>query len=400
MAATAMERAIGLQQAGRWQEAASLYEQIARANPSHFEALYSLGMMYLQMQRFEDAQQTLGSALKINPRFAEGFCARGIVLLQMRRREEAIECFDRALAIMPDFVDALSSRATALLEVDRLEEALLAFDRVLALRPNHAISWNNRGNTLVAMRRHEEALESFEKALAIQPDLATAANNRELALLELRRLTRLSPVAVRALFDDYSPHYDKAMLEVLGYRAHEHVRTLAERVLPRLTPPWRILDLGCGTGLAGEAFKDLADGGRLDGVDLSQGMMQAARARGIYDEFFPGDLEAVLPGLPHRYDLVIAADTMVYLGDLRPTLANVARLLDRGGFFLFTVEKKDGEGWEQTSANRFRHSASYVRAEAERAGFAAIIVADCTLRHEGNEPVAGMAVAMQRPKES
>jgi tetratricopeptide (TPR) repeat protein len=128
---TAMERALALR-AGRWEEAASLYEQIARANPSHFEALYSLGMMYLQMQRFEDAQQTLGSALKMNPRFAEGFCARGIVLLQMRRREEAIECFDRALAIMPDFVDALSSRATALLEVDRLEEALVAFDRVLA----------------------------------------------------------------------------------------------------------------------------------------------------------------------------------------------------------------------------------------------------------------------------
>ena len=41
--------------------------------------------------------------------------------------------------------------------------------------------------------------------------------------------------------------------------------------------PCRALDLGCGTGLAGECFKDAAKGGRLDGVDISSSMIEEAR---------------------------------------------------------------------------------------------------------------------------
>ena len=50
-----------------------------------------------------------------------------------------------------------------------------------------------------------------------------------------------------------------------------------------------ILDLGCGTGLAGLAFQPLA--ARLDGVDLSPAMIEKARARGIYDHLDVADLE-------------------------------------------------------------------------------------------------------------
>ena len=397
MADIAIERAMSLQQAGRFEEAAGLYQQILRANPSHFEALYSLGMVYLQTQRLDEAQKVLGAALKLNPRFAEGFCARGIVLLQMQRREEAIECFDKALLLMPNFVEALSSRATAFLELDRLEQALETFDQVVRLKPNHAISWNNRGNTLVAMRRHEEALECFDKALVIDPRLETAANNRELALLELRRLTRLPAIAVRTLFDDFSSHYDRTMLEVLGYRGHEHVRSLAERVLPRLTPPWRILDLGSGTGLVGEAFKDLAVGGRLDGIDLAPRMIDAARARGIYDDLTLGDLETLLAAPGPSYDLILSADTMIYIGDLAPTFSGVAKRLAPDGFYIFACESKPGEGWEQTPANRFRHSESYMRAEAARAGLEFSGIIECSLRSESGEPVPGFAVALKKP---
>jgi predicted TPR repeat methyltransferase len=281
--------------------------------------------------------------------------------------------------------------------VDRLEEALAAFDRVLALKPDHAISWNNRGNTLVAMRRHEEALESFEKALAIQPDLATAANNREIALLELRRLSRLPSSAVRALFDDFSSHYDKTMLEALGYRGHEHVRTLAERVLHRMTPPWRILDLGCGTGLVGEAFKDLAAGGRLDGIDLAPRMIEAARARGVYDDLILADLETALAGAGPDYDLILSADTMIYIGDLEPTFSGVAKRLAPGGFYIFACESKTGEGWEQTPANRFRHSEPYLRNEAAQVGLEFVAIMECALRSESGKPVRGFAAALKKP---
>jgi predicted TPR repeat methyltransferase len=158
----------------------------------------------------------------------------------------------------------------------------------------------------------------------------------------------------------------------------------------------RILDLGCGTGLSGEAFKDLAVGGRLDGIDLSPGMIEEARRRNIYSDLMVEDFETALavPGL--SYDLIIAGDALIYHGDLAPVLSGAARRLDPKGFCLFTVEKMAGEGWEQTPANRFRHSEVYLRSCAKKSGFVVIEIVECALRSESNAPVEGFAVALRK----
>jgi predicted TPR repeat methyltransferase len=392
----AMQRARSLHQAGRIVEAANLYQEILIADPTQFEAFYSLGMICVETGQLEEAHQLLGNAMTLNPGFAEGWCARGIILLRLRMREEALACFDQCLALRPDLVDAISSRATALLEMGRLEEALEGFNHVLALAPNHAISWNNRGNTFVAMRRLEEAVESFDRALALAPDLETARNNRNMALLELKRISRIPALAVKTLFDDYAGYYDEAMVDQLGYRAPAHLRALAGRMMSDAKAPMRILDLGCGTGLTGEAFKDWAEGGVLDGIDLSPGMAEKARARGIYNNLIVEDFETALSAPGPFYDLVVAGDALIYNGDLDAVFFGAASRLKPGGFFLFTVEKMAEGKWEQTQANRFRHSEAYLRGTAERAGFRLAEIVECTLRNESNEPVEGFALALKR----
>ena len=402
MADALLQNAISLHQAGRLAEAARLYQQILRGNPRHIEALYSLAMIHFQNGQLEEAQTLLADVLKLDPRFAECWCSRGIALLQLRRRDEALACFDKAIAIKPEFVEAWSSRATALLEMNRLDEALKAFDRVVLMDPAHAISWNNRGNTFVAMRRLEEAVESFDRALALRPDLEIAQNNRMLALLELKRVNRIPAHAVRLLFDDYASYYDAAMVEALSYRAPQHLRALMERVAPHAAAPLRILDLGCGTGLSGEAFKDLSAGGRLDGIDLSSNMIEQARQRGIYTELVVDDFESALAVPGPTYDLAIGADALIYSGELGPVLSGVVKRLEPGAFFLFTLEKMDpekasAEGYEQTAANRFRHHESYLRGAAARAGFEVVDMMECPLRSESKEPVIGFAVALRKP---
>src|SRR5258706_2603863 len=214
------------------------------------------------------------------------------------------------------------------------------------------------------MRRLEDAVASFDRALALAPDLETARNNRNLALLELKRISRIPAMPVRALFDDYSSYYDSAMVDSLDYRAPFHLRGLAARMMPNAAPPMRILDLGCGTGLSGEAFADLAAGGRLDGIDLSPGMIEEARRRNIYSDLMVEDFETALavPGL--SYDLIIAGDALIYHGDLLPVLSGAARRLDPGGFCLFTVEKMAGRNVGQTTPKPFCHNGAHLGSRA------------------------------------
>jgi predicted TPR repeat methyltransferase len=411
-------RATALLEMGRFEDALAAFDKVLAIEPGHPITWNNRGNTLIALNRVDEAlkcydialelmpdlpeatnnrRQTLDALKGSNSEVANTVYGKGVLLMREGRFQDAVVAFDEALEIKPDFVDALSNRATALSELYRYEDAMEAFDRALALDPEHAISWNNRANVLVKMKRFEDAVASYDKALALAPAFLEARDNRLNALFELKRGKRCPPPYMRGLFDDFSSHYDETMLQKLQYRAHTHLRELAERVLPRMTPTWRILDLGCGTGLVGEVFKDLAAGGRLDGIDIAPRMIEAARARGIYDELLLGDLESVLHMPGPSYELILAADTMIYLGDLAPAFSGVAQRLEPDGLYIFAVEyAPDGE-WQQTPANRFRHSLRYLKSEAERAGLAFVEASECTLRTEASTPVAGLAVALRKP---
>jgi predicted TPR repeat methyltransferase len=183
------------------------------------------------------------------------------------------------------------------------------------------------------------------------------------------------------------------MLMQLSYRAPHILRELADLTMAGLTN-LAILDLGCGTGLSGMAFKDLA--ARLDGIDLSPAMVEKARGRGIYNSLAVADIEGGFDQAKGAYDLLLAADTLVYLGDLGVTMRGAAQALKPGGFFLFTVEKKEGEGFELGPKRRWRHSDIYIRRLAREHGFEIAGLLACTPRMEANTPVDGFAVALRR----
>src|SRR6185312_5840841 len=194
---------------------------------------------------------------------------------------------------------------------------------------------------------------------------------------------------VRHLFDQFAADYDSRMSGLLAYAAPQILRQLAELVMPGARD-LRVLDLGCGTGLTGLVFKDMA--ARLDGIDLSPAMIAKARSRRLYSHLAVGDIESAQG--PH--ELWLAADTLVYLGDLTKIFGAASRALRPGGSFLFTVERKEGEGFELGPKRRWRHSEHYLRQQADLHGFDVVGLLECAPRHEAGRPVEGFAVALLR----
>lgn len=205
---------------------------------------------------------------------------------------------------------------------------------------------------------------------------------------------RRSPASyVRHLFDQFAPDYDHRMLDELAYRAPDILRGLADMLVAAEPGTLDVLDLGCGTGLAGKSFTDLAR--RLDGVDLSPGMIAHAQHCGIYDELAVADGESFLNEKGRPYDLILAADMLVYLGDLGPLFRGAASCLKPGGLFLFTVEKSLDAEYERGPKRRYRHSEAYLRGESARAGLEVMGLLDCSPRQDDGLPVEGFAVALQ-----
>ena len=320
--------------------------------------------------------------------------ALGRALIAADNPERALETLRQAAALAPGIADAALALGEALLAAGHLPTAIAEFERALRLDPALEPAQYALGCAWLEAGEAERAIEILSGLAASQSGLAAQAAERISAAEAMRRANRAAPGYVRHLFDQFSSDYDRRMLDELSYRAHLVLRGLADLVAGAGACALDILDLGCGTGLAGEAFRDVAR--RLDGVDLSPRMIEKARQRGIYDALTAGDLENALGHSGPSYDLMVAADTLVYLGDLKPVFGGAAARLNPNGFFLFTVEKKAGEGYELGPKRRYRHSESYLRTLAAAAGFDVMGLLDCTPRDEAHAPVEGLAVALQR----
>jgi predicted TPR repeat methyltransferase len=292
-------------------------------------------------------------------------------------------------SLFPDIAEAAVGLGAALLEAELLPAAIAEFQRALRIDPDSADARFLMGCAWLEAGEADRALEAFAP---LDPEGTPGLGERIAEAEAIKARPRSDAGYVRHLFDQFSADYDERMLEQLSYRAPQALRELAAFVIPGRTG-LDVLDLGCGTGLSGAAFKDRA--GRLDGVDLSPEMIAKARARGVYDTLAVGDIESGFGSA--RYDLVVAADTLVYLGELAATFQTVGAALRADGFFLFTVEAKTGEGFELGPKRRWRHSEAYIRALAARHGFDVAGLMACVPRHEAHEPVNGYAVALRKP---
>jgi predicted TPR repeat methyltransferase len=303
-----------------------------------------------------------------------------------------------AVSLNPDVAVCVLALGEALLAAQALPTAIAELQRALRLDPGLVRARELIAAAWLAAGEADKALENLVE-LEDPPDGMIAAAEA------IKAAPRSDPGYVRHLFDQFSADYDARMIGQLGYAAPQILLDLAGLVMPgRLGASARagatikkglaILDLGCGTGLAGAAFKPLAV--RLDGVDLSPAMIEKARARKIYDHLQVADLQTALSSPGPLYDVVLAADTLVYLGDLNLVFEAARARLRPDGYFLFTVEKAHGDGFELGPKRRWRHSDAYIRATAEVAQLSVVGLVAAAPRHEANQPVDGFAVALAR----
>ncbi|KAA0593480.1 tetratricopeptide repeat protein [Azospirillum lipoferum] len=326
-------------------------------------------------------------------------------LAALGRAEDALGEFREAVALRPDdrdavlaLADALTASGDALAAVELLQPLARRYEDDATV--HHAL-----GRSWLALREPVKALAALRRARDAAEGDEAAAIDRLITALEAGEGADLSAAYVRALFDRYADRFDQDLVGKLGYAAPDLLRSAVDRVMPGATG-LRILDLGCGTGLAGVTFKPLA--AHLAGVDLSPRMVEKARQRTLhdrplYDELDVGDVVEAMERTPGGWDLLVAADVLVYIGDLVAIFAAAARALPPGGRFAATVERLPSgaaaealaEPFVLGATRRYAHAESYVRQTAEAAGFTIRLMEPCTPRREKGMPVPGLLFVVE-----
>ena len=360
--------------------------------PEHVEAHLNLGAIFQKREMLDEACAAYKKVIATCPNDPKAYGRLGEILWKQGKREEATAAIIQNTRMNPEDPMAFVILAGIFWDQDRSQEAVEAYQSALQIDPRHSNANQFLARILTILGKADEASGVWRRWIACDPE--NPIPRHHLAASEGRDVpARAADDFVVKVFDGFADSFDKK-LQRLDYRAPQIVAAAlaAEHGEPRAALD--ILDAGCGTGLCAPLLRPFAR--CLDGVDLSQGMLDKATARGGYDDLQAAELTAFLASLHSEYDSIVSADTLCYFGDLDAVVQAAATALRAAGTIIFTVEKSaDSEssaGFTLEHTGRYTHTEPYVRAALSRAGFEVRSLETVALRQEFFTPVQGFVV--------
>ena len=306
----------------------------------------------------------------------------------------------------------------ALLDLTALECYSLALDPHTLLIGIETVSKDNPPSTYLCRENADNALKNSltldatnEKAEELLQSIAGPEGS----------VHKRKPKEFMAeLFDSFADTFDEKLVNDLQYVVPSLVGDVAKAFRYRYNA---VLDAGCGTGLAGRYLKPLlVDDGIMIGVDASQKMLDVAAKcttqRGcgldkdegsnkngeeaLYDDLLVLDLEDMTlqntlsnkgSSTIQGFDLVVAADVLVYFGSLSSVLQTFSKLSTNGAGLIFSCERATEEeaplGWRLLASGRFSHTKQHALDAASSAGYDLVSYQEIVPRMERGEEVQG-----------
>jgi predicted TPR repeat methyltransferase len=390
------------QAAGDDASGVAAYKRATELDGTRAEAWLGLGLGYLALKQFRKAIDPFRAAIALGyGDDAVVYGCLGQALDGVGDFKGAAASFARARIQLPDNRNLMLKQARAQFAVDAIQgsvgQAIEACTR-LGLSPLEIDKMaHDVFHLLSAYDYRLAAISIGEWRLARAPEDVMQAYL--LAALKEQPMTRAPDAYIVNFFDRFAEDFEHKLVDVLGYQVPGQLVSLAEQAAEdRGVALTRILDLGCGTGLAGSiiARPDRS----VCGVDLSPRMLAKARQLGCYSALVESEISHFLESDHDPHDLVIAADVLIYFGDLAPIFVGVAETLRQNGLFAFSTEtaSEDVDAIHRPSG-RFAHSPAYIARLAADAGFSILKAQETTIRLDAKSPVRGaLYLLVKAPK--
>ncbi|MBI4388591.1 MAG: tetratricopeptide repeat protein, partial [Nitrospinae bacterium] len=360
-------------------------------NPNDPDAHYNLGNAYAELKKPREAVESYQSAIRLKPNFSTARVNLGIAFKELGRVDLAIASYRNAIAADPNNADALYNLANALEAEDLQDEAVECYRRAILLSPNHARAHHNLGNALAKRGTTGEAIDCYQRAVQLDPE--NDAAKHMLASLKGQITETAPPKYVRTLFDNCAEKFEERLVDQLSYKSPMEIRRAFDGFLKGGQRFVSMIDLGCGSGLAGQEFRGIAD--RQTGIDIAPKMIEVARRKNVYDVLLTGDIVETLNRLDEKYDLFLATDVLVYIGNLRPLFGAVQAHALSGAYFAFSTESQEGQEYALRPTGRYAHSFAYLQSLANEYGFTVEYREPAVIRVEKGRNAMGDHVVMR-----
>lgn len=395
--------------------------------PHAAQSWLMLANIEMQAERPDEAEAAFNEAIGLDPAFGAAHFGLGLLCFKQRQVRAAAACFAEAIArgyqdqavfvslghaafLTGDFQGAVAAfrQAAAYGPLDaeatrneiraRAIQTIIAGDLDRAIADYPSLTGNRDADIDEMLRDAFAQLSAFGHriaALAVgRYRLARSPEDRTqqylLDAVSGHDLVRAPADYVESHFDAFAANFDEKLQGVLQY---DVPRALSTLVANHRQAFGSVLDLGCGTGLA--AVHLARFGGQLTGLDLAGRMLEKAGGRGRYHALVKAEAGDFLAANPGQFDLVFAADFLIYFGDLAEIIHRIAGALTPGGIFAASFETLSDGSYRLLPSGRFAHAPGYVGSLAGR-HFRLLCREAAALRLEAGQPVQGFYAVFER----
>ncbi len=341
----ALQKAIVLQESGLLTQAQAIYETILKENNTNFEANFQLGKCYQQNKDYNNALLYLKKAIKLNDQCYVCHYDMSKIYDKLGKYEFSLFHLEKVMDICPDFYEAFFSMAQCYRKMKDEENMLTYLNKTLAKLPKHP-----GANHLLA---------SFNKKTS----------------------SKYSSEYAQDLFDRYANHFEEHLLSSLKYQVPFIIKEKLQSLNP--SKKSKILDLGCGTGILGKTIIDQFP--NIVGVDISSNMIQETRKKEIYTTLYTDDIHDFLLKNEEKFDLIVAADVFIYIGNIKTIFTGIKKCLSHNGYFIFTIELSSEiniKDFQLGKTGRFSHDIDYIETLCKDTNFEIVEKEEIILREE------------------
>ncbi len=394
------------------------FNKVLSLYPNTIQAHWQLANIYWQDNDLEKVEYHYQKIFKLAAPSSELLNNFAVLMLQKNQIDTAIDYFQQALSIDPKHKTARSNLAASLLQKNQIQAAIWHYSLYLNLEPLDKEALFNRAHGFMLTGQLHEALEDLKKILSLDNQqidthcnlaaIYLKLNNKTAALAHYQIILTLkadhsiasymtsaltqqsipdsAPIEyVKNLFDHYAFQFDIHLRDILSYKTPQLLR---EQLSPYLeNKKYKLLDLGCGTGLSGICFTDIAE--KLIGVDISANMLSQAKQKACYDVLIEKEIVNALDDLETDFDLILCIDTLVYFGNLDELFAKISLHLQRDSLLACSIELADKTMpcYTLQTTGRYQHSAVYIEELAEKNNLKLLKYSNVAGRQQENQIV-------------
>jgi predicted TPR repeat methyltransferase len=384
--------AVAFHQGGELEKACGIYSHILEAMHDSPLVNYNLGLVLFELDRYEESYQCYAQALKVVPEEIDVLYNSALCLKKLGRFDETIRTYKKILSLHAEEIDSIYNLACCYRDMHDDDKAIALYLKVLTLDRNHPASLNNLAFLYHRKEDYSNAEKYYCRLLELRPEHQAAKHM--LSSIQGEKCKSPPPQYIREIFDNYAARYDTSLVSELNYSVPQKLRQIYDQLNTPEPHSLAGLDLGCGTGLGGEAFAGICS--TFTGVDISQKMVDRAAAKNIYSELHVSEIHDFLKKCPDRFTLIVATDVFGYIGDLQQTLEGLYSLASPGAHLCFSTEHSDDSGYTLRTSGRFAHSLEYINLTCHHNGWTISSSIKTQLRKEKGRWIEGMLYIVRK----